>query len=176
MAVEPVNLALLAWHFMILSLVAFGAATSVIPELHRVLVDQYAVMSAAEFTGLFAMSQAAPGTNVMFVSVLGWQAAGLPGAVVSTAAFLSPTVALAVGIEHYGARARDARWHVSLRRAITPITVGLLFATGYLLSLGALSPGGIAIVIVATAVLSFTKLSPLWLTALGAGVGALGLV
>jgi len=62
-----------------------------LPEIHRVLVDSTHAMSDGEFGGLFAMSQAAPGTNVMFVTVLGWQFAGLPGAFTTTASFLIPT-------------------------------------------------------------------------------------
>jgi chromate transporter len=174
--VEIMSLYLLAQTFFVLSLVAFGAATSVIPDLHRVLVDNYDVMTAEEFSGLFAMSQAAPGTNVMFVAVLGWQALGLSGAFVSMFAFCTPTAVMALSVERFGARFRDARWQVSLRRAIAPITVGLLFATGYLLGRSTPTLGGIAIAAGATAVLSLTKVSPLWLTAIGAITGALGLI
>jgi chromate transporter len=171
-----VSLLLLAWHFFILSLVAFGAATSVVPDLHRVLVESAHVMSDAEFAGLFAMSQAAPGTNVMFVTVLGWRVAGLAGALVSTVAFCSPTALLALAVERVSKRHRQARWHVSIRRALIPITVGLLLSTGYVLGKNVLTPGGVALVLAATGVLTWTRLSPLWITALGGILGMVGLV
>jgi chromate transporter len=166
----------LAWHFFTLSFVAFGAATSILPELHRVLVDATHALSDSEFSGLFAMSQAAPGTNVMFVTVLGWQIAGLPGALTTTASFLTPTGLIALAVEGYGARHHQARWHVVIRRSLVPITIGLLISTGYLLGAGTLTPGGIGLTLATVAVLMRTTWSPLWLTALGAVLGALGLV
>jgi len=170
------TLARLAWHFFALSFVAFGAATSILPELHRVLVDQAHVMSDSEFGGLFGMSQAAPGTNVMFVTVLGWQFAGLAGALTTTASFLVPTGLIALAVERYGARHHQAKWHVAIRQSLVPVTIGLLLSTGYLLGSGTLTPGGIALTVATIGVLMRTRWSPLWLTAVGAVLGALGLV
>lgn len=166
----------LAWHFFILSFVAFGAATSVVPDLHRVLVETAHIMTEAEFAGLFAMSQAAPGTNVMFVTVLGWQALGLAGAIATTVAFCGPTAILALTVERLSNRHREARWNISIRRAVAPITVGLLLSTGYLLGKTTLTPGGIALTLAATGILLWTRMTPLWVTALGGILGAFGLV
>jgi chromate transporter len=171
-----VNLQQLSWHFFIVSLVAFGAATSVVPDIHHVLVEANHVMSPEKFAGLFAVSQAAPGTTVMFVTVLGWQVAGLPGALVTTISFLGPTGLIALAVERFGTRYRDARWHISIRRSLQPVTIGLLFSTGVLLARTAMSPAGITLALVATAVLTWSKLTPLWLTAIGAALGAAGFV
>lgn len=165
----------LAWHFFILCFVAFGAATSIVPDLHRVFIDAH-VMSDAEFGGLFAMSQAAPGTNVMFVTVLGWQVAGLPGAFTTTLSFLAPTGLIAVAVERFGSRYHKATWHVIIRRSLAPITIGLLASTGYLLGRGTMTPFGIALFLATIGVLTWTKWTPLWMTGLGALLGALGLV
>ncbi len=166
----------LGWHFFLLSFIAFGAATSIVPDLHRVLVDSRQLMTDAEFAGLFAMSQAAPGTNIMFVSVFGWHVAGLAGALITTLAFCSPTAGLALTIERLGARHRQSRWYMSLRRAIAPITVGLLMSTGYLLGRNTMTPGGIALMLIAIIVLTRTRMTPLWVTALGGIIGAAGFV
>lgn len=170
------SLGQLGWHFFIVSLVAFGAATTVVPDIHRVLVESQHVMTDAQFAGLFAMSQAAPGTNVMFVTVLGWQAAGLPGALVTTVAFLGPTWLIALAIERFGTRYRDTRWHTLVRRSLAPITLGLLLSTGVLLARTAFTPVGVALALAATAALTWSKITPLWLTALGAALGAAGFV
>jgi chromate transporter len=170
------TLARLAWQFFTLSFVAFGAATSILPELHRVLVDASHVVSDGEFSGLFGMSQAAPGTNVMFVTVLGWQVAGLAGAFTTTGSFLLPTALIALAVERYGARHHQARWHVAIRQALVPVTIGLLVSSGYLLGAGTMTPCGIGLTLVTIAVLVRTRWNPLWLTALGAVLGALGLV
>ena len=48
-----------------LSLLAFGGANAIIPELHRQVVDAMGAISDSEFTNLFALAQTASGPNVM---------------------------------------------------------------------------------------------------------------
>jgi chromate transporter len=165
----------LAWHLFILCFVAFGAATAILPDLHRVFVDT-GVMSDSTFGGLFAMSQAAPGTNVMFVTVLGWQVSGLAGAFTATVSFLAPTGIIAVAIERFGSRYHKATWHVIIRRSLAPVTIGLLASTGYILARNTLTPIGLALCLATFAMLTWSKRTPLWMTGLGAVLGALGLV
>ncbi|MCX4246251.1 chromate transporter [Paraliomyxa miuraensis] len=170
------SLPLLTWQFFVLSFVAFGSVTSVLPELHRAFVESSQLMTDEQFAGLFAMSQAAPGTNAMFVTVFGWQLAGSPGALCATAAFCCPPAVIAVSLERFGRRFREARWNGALRRAVAPITVGLLLSSGFLLVRSTPTLGGILLALAAVGVFTLTKLTPLWLTAIGAIVGALGLV
>ncbi len=73
---DDVYLALLL-QFMLLSLMAVGGANVLLPEMHRFAVEGRGWMSSKEFSELFALAQAAPGPNVLFVSVIGWKAAGL---------------------------------------------------------------------------------------------------
>ena len=68
-------LADLAFTFGVLSLVAFGGMTSVMPEMQRLVVEVKRWTTAAEFIQLFAIAQAAPGPNVLIVSLIGWRAA-----------------------------------------------------------------------------------------------------
>ena len=103
-------------------------------------------------------------------------AAGLAGALTTTASFLVPTGLIALAVERYGARHHRARWHVAIRQALVPITIGFLISTGCLLGAVTLTPGGIGLALATIAVLMRTRWSPLWLTALGALLGALGLV
>jgi chromate transporter len=67
-------------HFLLLSLLAVGGAVTVAPDIHRVMVDQMGLLSDAQFSASIAIGQASPGPNVLFVAVMGYQAAGLPGA------------------------------------------------------------------------------------------------
>ena len=170
------SLPLLTGHFFVLSFLAFGAATSVVPDLHRLLVEQEHLMTASQFAGLFALSQAAPGTNVTFVPVLAWKVGGFAGALGATVAFCSPTACLAVALERMGSSTRASYWLSLVRRAVAPIAVGLVLATGCLIAQSSLSAGGVALVVLATATQTWTKLTPLWLTALGALLGAGGFV
>ena len=64
---------------------------------------------------------------------------------------------------------------------LAPLTIGLLLSTGYVLALPYLRDpahrwGALALVVVSVAVMMRTRLSPMWLVALGSVVGALGWV
>jgi chromate transporter len=163
--------------FMVLSLVAVGGVTSVLPEVHRVVVDVHHWVSDAEFTQMFAIARAVPGPNMLVVTLIGWHVAGLPGALVATVALCAPSCTLSYFVARVWQRFRGARWRGAVEAGLAPITVGLVLATGWLLARGA--PGGgtaHAITAVTAALVLFTRLNPLWLF-LGAGViGLLGLV
>src|SRR4030095_6127388 len=72
----------IALRFMILSLIAVGGVTTIIPEVHRIVVDVHHWVSDAEFTQLFVIARAAPGPNMLLVTLIGWKVGGLPGALV----------------------------------------------------------------------------------------------
>ncbi len=85
------TLAQLAVIYGQLSLLAFGGTNAIIPEMQRQIVDVHHWMSAREFAALFALAQAAPGPNMMVVSLVGWRVAGFWGALVTTAAVAAPS-------------------------------------------------------------------------------------
>ena len=66
--------------FTLLAFVAFGGATALLPEMHRVVVDNHHWLDDTTFTHLYAIAQAAPGPNVLVVTLIGWKVAGLAGA------------------------------------------------------------------------------------------------
>ena len=59
-------------HFLSLSLLSIGGAITTVPDMHRFLVGEKSWLSDNQFTGSIALAQAAPGPNVLFVAVLGW--------------------------------------------------------------------------------------------------------
>jgi len=64
---------------------------------------------------------------------------------------------------------------IVFRRALAPVTIGLLMATGAILARGAdRSVPTIALTIATIAVGLRTKLNPLWLIAAGALIGVFG--
>ena len=80
----------LFFEFALLSFVAFGGATALLPEMHRVVVENNHWLNDATFTHLYAIAQAAPGPNVLVVTLIGWEVAGLAGALAATAAMCLP--------------------------------------------------------------------------------------
>ena len=70
--------------FATLSLLAVGGANAVVPDMHRQVVETLGWMDNATFANLFAIAQAAPGPNVLVVSLIGWHVAGFAGLLVAT--------------------------------------------------------------------------------------------
>lgn len=167
----------LFWHFLMLSLVAIGGASSTITDMHRYLVEGRGWMSSEQFSALYAISQAAPGPNVLFVALFGWQVAGVAGAVVSMAGICGPSSLLALGFEALAGRHPHSRWPDLLRKSLAPLSIGLLLATGWVLARSVDSNvPTLGLTGVATLVAYRSRLHPLWLIALGAGLGAAGLL
>jgi len=163
----------LAVDFSLLSLITVGGVITVLPEMHRNVVDVHGWMSGEEFAQLFALAQAAPGPNILVVSLIGWKVAGLAGAVVATAAVCAPSSLLTYAVSRIWQRFRGARWREVVEDGLVPVTVGLMLAGGYLITLAA-DHSIVAFVVTAAtaATVLATRIHPLWL--LGAG-GLLGL-
>ena len=96
--------------FALLAVVAFGGASALLPEMHRVVVENHHWLDDATFTHLFAIAQAAPGPNVLVVTMIGWELAGVPGALAATLGMCLPmSVAIYLLFGHWE-RFREARW------------------------------------------------------------------
>jgi len=67
----------LALQFLVLSLLSIGRRQFDHPEMHLRAVDIEHWMTDADFSQMFALSQAAPGPNVLIVSLIGWKVAGI---------------------------------------------------------------------------------------------------
>jgi chromate transporter len=163
--------------FALLSFVAFGGATALLPEMHRVVVEQHQWMNDTTFTHLYAIAQAAPGPNVLVVTLIGWEVAGLAGAISATLAMCLPmSVVIYLLIDRWHGFA-GKRWQQAISLGVAPLAVGLVFSGATLIATSAgLSVAGWALVgTVAVANLRFRNLHPLWLIAAGAGAGLLGL-
>lgn len=170
-------LAQLALDFGLLSLIAVGGGIAVLPEMQRMAVDTHGWMTAATFANLFALAQAAPGPNVLVVSLIGWQVAGLAGAAVATAAMTVPTSVLTYAFARVWERFRDARWRKAIQRGLAPVTVGLMLGAAYLITRAADETlAAYALTAVTAAVVLTTRLHPLWLIAAGAALGLVGVV
>jgi chromate transporter len=171
------TLASLAAVFAQLSLLAFGGTNSVLPEMQRQTVEVHHWLGAHEFAALFALAQAAPGPNMMVVSLIGWRVAGLAGALTTTAAVAAPSSILTLLVSGVWYRFRDAPWRKALQAGLMPVTAGLLMASAALL-IAATGTGWstAAVTVVAAGLFLFTRLHPLLVLAGAAGLGALGVV
>jgi len=171
-----VHLLALFGHFLLLSLLAIGGAITVAPDMHRVMVGEMGLLSDAQFNASIAIAQASPGPNVLFVAVMGYQAAGLPGAVATLAGIMLPSTTLTLAAARWTHARRDWRAVRAFKAGMAPIVIALMFATGWILS--AEAPGWRHLLLtVAAAVLVWrTRLHLLVMIAVGAIVGGLGWV
>jgi chromate transporter len=168
-------------HFLILSLLAVGGVITTAPGMHRYVAIEHHWISDAQFTSSIAIAQAAPGPNVLFVAVIGWNVAGPLGALATMSGIMLPSTALSIFANRWGAKRRETRGLRAFTTGLTPITIGLLLATGWVLAQPYVEQGGhwfgaLVLIVVSGVVMTRTKLSPMWLVGLGAVVGALGWV
>jgi chromate transporter len=162
--------------FLLLSVLAVGGAITTTPEMHRYLVLEHGWLTDSQFTASVALAQAAPGPNVLFVAVMGWNVAGPLGALATMAGILLPSTALSLYATRWSASRRQHPGVRAFTAGMAPLTLGLLLATGWVLAGPAAGRAGAMLLVLATVVFSVrTRLSPMWAVGAGALAGALGL-
>ena len=140
-------------HFVSLSLLAVGGAITTAPEIHRYLVDDQHWLTHYQFTSSVAIAQGAPGPNVMFVALMGWNvgmnaAAGMSptptmlyavmlallGVLVTMVGIIVPSATLTFFSTQWAHKNRDLRGVRAFKAGLAPLVMSLLVATGWLLT------------------------------------------
>jgi chromate transporter len=163
--------------FAVLSFFAIGGASTTLPEMHLRTVDTAHWLTDRQFSELFAIAQAAPGPNVMFVALLGQFIAGAPGAVVATVAMCGPTCVLAYLVSLVFERFRESPWCRAVKAGLVPVTVGLVAASALVIVQSADKDVHALVITAATfALVYWTRISPLFGFAGAALLGLAGFV
>ncbi|HEX7250608.1 MAG TPA: chromate transporter [Burkholderiales bacterium] len=164
----------LALYFMLLSLISVGGISAVLPEVQRIVIDTKHWVTPEQFIQLYAVGQASPGPNILVVSLIGWKAAGLAGALVALVAMCGPAAALSYWVAGLWDRFKESEWRRAIQRAMVPLVSGLTLSGGFVLA----TPGGAidwrlwAIAAASACGMYFTRVNPLWLLAGGGALGA----
>ena len=116
--------------FASLSLVSVGGGNTVLPEIHRAAVQREQWMTDQQFADIYAISEAAPGPSSMISSLVGYKAAGLPGALVAIVSILGPSSLLMYVACLTWERFRTAKWRIAFEQGLAPVSLGLLFSSG----------------------------------------------
>lgn len=174
--------------YLMLSLLSIGGAISTLPDMHRYLVNQQHWLSETQFNASVALAQAAPGPNVLFIALMGWNVglntgsiwAGLFGVLITMTGILLPSTTLTYFAARWGHQNRELRAVRSFKLGMTPLVIGLLVATGWIISAAHNVPQKDWPLWLLTATCALivwrTRLHLLWLLGCGAILGACGIV
>jgi len=161
--------------FLPLSFLTVGGGQSIVSDIHRQAVEVQGWMTDAEFLSLFALSRMAPGPGALLTSMVGWQVAGWPGALVASVAIFVPSSLLVFALAHLWRRYRGAPWQRAVEQGLAPVAAGMILAAAF--TLLRVAEGGAlawAVAAASTALLMLTRISPFLL--LGAGAALFPLV
>lgn len=157
--------------FAPLSLLSFGGGQAIVPEILHQTVTVHGWLSGTQFADLFAIARAAPGPSTLIAALIGWQVAGLAGAVVATIAIFGPSSLVVYAVGRWWQRHEGSPVRRAVERGLAPVAVGLIFA-GVVTVLEAAHAGPLALAttLAACALLHFTKAGTYTLVMLVASV------
>jgi len=140
-------------HFVSLSLLAVGGAITTAPDIHRYLVDEQHWLTHYQFTSSVAIAQGAPGPNVMFIALMGWNVGmnaatgitpqptmayavmlALLGVFVTMVGIIVPSATLTFFSTQWAHKNRELRGVRAFKAGLAPLVMSLLVATGWLLT------------------------------------------
>jgi chromate transporter len=175
-------------HYLSLSLLSVGGAIASAPDMHRYLVDDRHFLTDPQFSASITIAQAAPGPNILFVALMGWNvglnaggmATGLLGMTLTMVGMLLPSTVFTYTVTRWVHRNRGLRPVRAFKLGMGPVVVGLVLATGWILASAHDTPSQdwpLYLVTLITVVLVLkTRIHLLWLLAAGAFLGWSGLV
>ena len=173
-------------HYFSISLLAVGGAITTAPEMHRYLVVQQHWLSEAQFNASIAIAQAAPGPNVLFVALMGWNVGlnaggvgpALLGMLTTMGGMLLPSTLLTYLAARWGHENRGLRAVRAFKLGLAPIVIALLIATGWILASAHDQPARDwplwLLTVVCTVLVWRTRIHLLWLLGAGALLGWFG--
>ena len=181
-------------HFLSLSLLAVGGAIITAPDMHRFLVDDNQWLTEQQFSSSIALAQSAPGPNVLFVGLMGWNVglnagAGLGGGWISVAlsamgmvlgllGIMLPSSVLTYTTTRWAHKHRDNRGVKAFKQGMAPVVIALLLSTGWLLTASHNEASHDwplwLLTLVAMVLVWRTRIHLLWLIGTGALLGAMG--
>ena len=172
--------------FLILGIQSFGGGTSTFIMIHQTSLNR-GWLSEEEFVRDYALSQIAPGINLLKLTILiGNRLRGRSGLVVALVGLLVPSAAVTALMTAGFSLIRSQPLVQAAMKGILPATIGLSLAMGVqmaapLLS-GAYKEGpvrlgaNIAILVLAALLMAFTNISPILVLLMAGAVTVLLLI
>lgn len=163
----------LALTFALLSILAVGGGTAVLPEMQTILLHQFSI-DHTQFVHIYSIGQLAPGPNMLMVLVIGYQIAGLIGAGVVLLSFFLPSSLMCFYMgrlwNHFG----ENPWRRSVQNALEPISIGLMCSGVYAVAKASIvSSITLALALLTLYLILRTKINPVLVILGSGGLGAL---
>lgn len=122
-----IYLSLFAMFFRI-GLFSFGGGLAMLPLIFQSVQD-FGMMTAAEFSDLVALSQVTPGPiAVNAATYVGFNGAGIPGALAATLGVSLPSFVLMLLVVRFLERFQESKGIQGAFAGIRPVTVGMIAA------------------------------------------------
>ncbi len=117
--------------FALLSLLAVGGGTAVLPQMKYETVTLHQWLNAEQFTDFYSLGQLSPGPNMNMVALIGYKVSGSTGALLVLFAFYLPSCTLAFAVGKVWDHFEGSPWRDAVQRGMAPITVGLMLSGVY---------------------------------------------
>jgi chromate transporter len=125
-AAHSTGLVALGTFFVKVGALTFGGGLTTIPWIQAQVVDHYHWVTPREFIDGFALSQFTPGPILMVAAYIGYQVAGLGGAVVAAIAMFLPSFLVMLSMLAMFERVRRLVWTRAAMQGVGPAVVGVL--------------------------------------------------
>ncbi len=165
-----------AWVFLKIGCVFFGGGFVLIPVLQQRL-GALGWLTKKEFVDGVAISNLTPGPIAVLATFAGFHLHGVMGALVATIALFTPALILMTFMSREYARLKDAPYFKNFMGGVTPAVVGMVAGAAVLLSPGILHDiAALGLLAAALLLLARFQWHPAWVLAIGAALGAIGIV
>lgn len=159
----------LALTFGLLSILAVGGGTSVLPEMQSLLAQQFDI-AQTEFVRIYSIGQVAPGPNMLMVLIIGFKVAGLIGAGVVSLAFFLPSSILCFYAGRLWSHFAQNPWRRTVQNALEPISIGLMSSGVYAVAKASIvNPMTLVLALCTVYFILRTKINPVFVI-LGSGL------
>lgn len=178
----------LAQNFLFLSVISVGGPLILLPEMRRFLVVDQGWITNEQVAASVALAQSAPGPNVLFVALLGWNVGINAGSywIAFFAAFLSmvcmmlPCSVLLYGTSRWVQKNGHRRTVRAFKQGMSPVVISMLVASGWTLATaGTVAPRDWPLWLLSAVVVGLVlwgKIPMVLLIAAGGVLGATGLL
>jgi chromate transporter len=116
----------LAHAFLRVGLFGFGGGFAMVPLMQSVSVFQNAWLTPAQFAAAIALGQVTPGPIAISATFIGYKVAGLPGAMIATAAVFTPSLIAMYLLERFYLKVRGNHITQAIMHGVVPVVIALI--------------------------------------------------